>query len=191
MHTYDADPTHAAKPTRPAKAAGEPTGILGLQRTAGNASVASVLGAQEEERSPVLDVVGSGGGQPLEAGVRARMETSLGHDFSGVRVHTGGKAAESARAVQAQAYTVGNDIVFGGSHYSPGTPTGQRMLAHELTHVVQQRSGPVDGTPTAGGIRVSDPSDRFEREAEDTADAVMGAPVQRQEEEEEEKEGSE
>jgi hypothetical protein len=75
------------------------------------------------------------------------------------------------------------------------------MLAHELTHVIQQRSGPVDGTPTAGGIRVSDPSDRFEREAEHSADQVMGAqpaapapptagpgaaaPVQRQEEDEE------
>lgn len=187
MHTFDAEPARSAQPGRPGKAAKDPAGVLGLQRAAGNASVAALLGKEEEEgRSPVLDVVGHGGGQPLEAGVRATMEASFRQDFSGVRVHTGGKAAESARAVQAQAYTVGNDIVFGGSNYSPGTPTGQRMLAHELTHVVQQRSGPVDGTPAGGGIRVSDPSDRFEREAEEIASAVTAAPVQRQEEEEKE-----
>lgn len=186
MHTFDAEPARSAQAARPRKAPGDPTGVLGLQRAAGNASVAALLGKEEEERSPVLDVVGHGGGQPLDAGVRATMEASLGQDFSGVRVHTGGKAAESARAVQAHAYTVGNDIVFGGSNYAPGTPTGQRMLAHELTHVVQQRSGPVDGAPAGGGIRVSDPSDRFEREAEETAASVMAAPVQREEEKEEE-----
>ena len=148
-----------------------PSGILHLQRTAGNASVASMLG-EEKERSPVLDVVGSGGGQPLEKGIRSGMEASFGHDFSEVRVHTGARASDSAKSVQAHAYTVGSDIVFQGDRYSPGTAEGQRMLAHELTHVVQQRSGPVDGTPAGGGISVSDPSDRFEREAEATADRV-------------------
>ena len=87
--------------------------------------------------------------------------------------HTGASATDSAKSVQAHAYTVGSDIVFQGDRYSPGTAEGQRMLAHELTHVVQQRSGPVDGTPAGGGISVSDPSDRFEREAEATADRVM------------------
>jgi hypothetical protein len=70
---------------------------------------------------------------------------------------------------------VGNDIVFQSGQYQPDTASGQRMLAHELTHVVQQRSGPVDGTPAGGGIKVSDPSDRFERAAEASAEAVMGA----------------
>jgi hypothetical protein len=149
-----------------------PSGILHLQRTAGNASVAGMLG-EERERSPVLDVVGSGGGQPLDAGVRGGMEASFGHDFSDVRVHTDTRASDSAKAVQAHAYTVGSDIVFQADRYSPGTADGQRMLAHELTHVVQQRSGPVDATPAGGGISVSDPSDRFEREAEATADRVM------------------
>jgi hypothetical protein len=163
-----------------------------LQRAAGNASVSSFLA--EEEPSPVLDVVGSGGGQPLDRETRAEMETSLGHDFSDVRVHTGGGASESAKSVQAQAYTVGNDVVFGGDNYSPGTASGKRMLAHELTHVVQQHGGPVDGTPAAGGVSVSDPSDRFEQAAEQSADRVMagatsdtastGAAVQRQDEEE-------
>src|SRR5882724_7796565 len=173
----------------------QPAGILHLQRAAGNASVAQLLGdnEKEEERSPVLDVVGSGGGQPLEDGVRSGMETRFGHDFGDVRVHTDTRASESARAVQAHAYTVGSDIVFQSDRYSPNSSEGQRMLAHELTHVVQQRSGPVDGTPAGGGVRISDPSDRFEREAEATADRVMSTPapaggeaassVQRQEEE--------
>ncbi len=178
----------------------QPSGILHLQRTAGNASVAGMLG-EESERSPVLDVVESGGGQPLEQGVRSGMEASFGHDFGDVRVHTDGRATDSAKAVQAHAYTVGSNIVFQGDRYSPGTSEGQRMLAHELTHVVQQRSGPVDGTEAAGGIKVSDPSDRFEREAEATADHVMSgggpasanaaggqaaSPVQREEAPEEE-----
>ena len=94
-------------------------------------------------------------------------------DFSDVRIHTDARATDSAKAVQAHAYTVGSNIVFQGDRYSPGTAEGQRTLAHELTHVVQQRSGPVDSTPAGGGISVSDPSDRFEREAEATADRVM------------------
>jgi hypothetical protein len=162
-----------------------------LQRTAGNASVHSFL-AEDQERSPVLDVVGSGGGQPLDRTTRAEMEAGFGDDFSDVRIHTGGKAADSARSVQAKAYTVGNDIVFGGDSFSPATSAGKRTLAHELTHVVQQRSGPVDGTPAAGGVSISHPSDRFEQAAEHTADRVMattlggtpaaGAAVQREDE---------
>jgi hypothetical protein len=101
------------------------------------------------------------------------MEASFGHDFSDVRIHTGGHASESAKSVQAQAYTVGDEIVFGGDNYSPDTAAGKRTLAHELTHVVQQRSGPVDGTPTSGGVSISDPSDRFEQAAEDTADLIL------------------
>ena len=105
------------------------------------------------------------------------MEDRFGHDFGDVRVHTDTRASESARAVQAHAYTVGSDMVFQSDRYSPNSSEGQHMLAHELTHVVQQRSGPVDGTPAGGGVRISDPSDRFEREAEATADRAMSGPV--------------
>ena len=79
--------------------------------------------------------------------------------------------------MNAHAYTVGSNIVFQRDKYDPGSDAGRTMLAHELTHVVQQRSGPVDGTPTAGGIKVSDPSDRFEREAAANAERVMAAPA--------------
>ena len=161
--------------------------VLGLQRAAGNAAVASLLEPENEERSPVHDVVGSGGGQPLATEVREEMQDRLGHDFSDVRVHTDTAAHESARAVNAHAYTVGSDVVFQRDRFDPSSTAGKTMLAHELTHVVQQRSGPVDGSDAGGGIRVSDPSDRFEREAAATADRVMAQPpVQRHAEGEEE-----
>jgi hypothetical protein len=81
-------------------------------------------------------------GQPLGAGVRAFMEPRIGHDFSRVRVHTGGLASRSADAVGALAYTVGNDVVFRDGQYAPETAEGRRLIAHELTHVVQQRESP-------------------------------------------------
>jgi len=148
-------------------------GMLGLQRAVGNAGVATMM---EEERSPVHDVIGSGG-SPLDLDTRTDMESRFGQDFSNVRVHTDGTASESARSVNAQAYTVGSDIVFQSGNYDPGSDSGRHMLAHELTHVVQQRSGPVEGTDTGGGVKVSDPSDRFEREASANADAIMSQPA--------------
>ena len=100
------------------------------------------------------------------------MESAFGQDFQDVRVHTGTDATASAQRLGAHAYTVGNDVVFSDGQYDPGSTSGQKVLAHELAHVVQQRSGPVDGTDTGTGVKVSDPGDRFERAAEDTADRV-------------------
>jgi hypothetical protein len=148
--------------------------VLGLQRAVGNKATGALL---EEDRSPVHDVVGSGGGAPLPVDVRADMESRLGHDFGDVRVHTDSRAHESAQAVGAHAYTVGRDVVFQRDRYDPSSDSGRTTLAHELTHVVQQRNGAVDGTPAPGGIRVSDPSDRFEREAVTTAERAMAAPA--------------
>ena len=149
-------------------------GILGLQRAVGNAGVGAML---EEERSPVHDVVNSGGGSPLAPDVQDEMQGRLGHDFSDVRVHNDSKAHESAQSVNAHAYTVGSNVVFQRDKYDPGSAEGKTMLAHELTHVVQQRSGPVDGSSAGGGIKVSDPSDRFEREASANAERVMSGPA--------------
>ncbi|UMP03474.1 DUF4157 domain-containing protein [Amycolatopsis sp. EV170708-02-1] len=149
-------------------------GMLDLQRAVGNAGVSTLV---EEERSPVHDVVGSGGGAPLDTATRADMEGRFGHDFGDVRVHTDGAAHDSAKSVNAQAYTVGSNIVFQRDKYDPGSDAGKHMLAHELTHVVQQRSGPVEGTDAGGGVKVSDPSDRFEREAVANADRLMSAPA--------------
>ncbi|PZS28265.1 MAG: hypothetical protein DLM59_15020 [Pseudonocardiales bacterium] len=157
-----AAPEHAI--STPAQAA-----VLRLQREAGNEAVSSLM---EGERSPVLDVVGSGSGSALPSTTRAGMEARFGADFSGVRLHTDGAAAASAQSVQAKAYTVGDDVVLGAG-VDPSSSAGEKTLAHELTHVLQQRAGDVDGTPAAGGIKVSDPGDRFEQEAEHTADRVM------------------
>lgn len=147
-------------------------GALGLQRAVGNDAVTSLM---EEERSSVHDVIRSGG-RPLDTDIRVDMEARLGHDFSDVRVHDDSAAAASAKSVNAHAYTVGSNVVFQRYKYDPSTSEGKTTLAHELTHVVQQRSGPVDGTSAPGGIKVSDPSDRFEREAAANADRVMAAP---------------
>lgn len=181
--------TRAAAAGRPDVLSG--SDLLGLQRAVGNAGVSSLM---EEDASPVHGVVSSGG-RPLDEPVRTDMETRLGHDFSDVRVHDDAAAHDSASAVNAHAYTVGSHLVFQRDAYDPTSASGRQTLAHELTHVVQQRSGPVDGTAAPGGIKVSDPTDRFEREASETAARVLsspttgmteGAPVQRQEAEEEE-----
>lgn len=77
-------------------------------------------------------------GRPLKPALRQDMERRFGHDFSQVRVHTGGAAEQSARDISAHAYTVGNNVVFGAGRFVPETIDGQRLIAHELTHVVQQ-----------------------------------------------------
>lgn len=158
-----------------------PAAVMSLQRMAGNQSVSSLLAPEEaeaEHRSPVRDVVGSGGGSPLDPGARSFLEERMGHDFSDVRVHTGARADESARSIHAQAYTVGSDVVFRSGAYQPDTSAGRHVLAHELAHVVQQKAGPVEGTPAPGGISVSDPGDRFEQAAERTAADAMSGPAQ-------------
>ncbi len=143
--------------------------ILTLQRTAGNQAVTHLLQTAQHNSSSSAPVSGvptivnnvlRSPGQPLEAATRAFMEPRFGHDFSRVRVHTDAKAAESAQEVNARAYTVGKDIVFGTGQYAPGTNTGQRLLAHELTHVVQQ-----EGSQISKGLNLSHSEDMAEREA--------------------------
>jgi outer membrane protein OmpA-like peptidoglycan-associated protein len=80
-------------------------------------------------------------GQPLDAAARAVMEARFGHDFSRVRIHTDSQAADSVRSVNALAYTVGQDVVFGHGQYRPTSSDGQRLIAHELTHTIQQAGG--------------------------------------------------
>ena len=153
--------------------------VLALQRTIGNTAVARLLADEEEEeavqRSAVHQVLHQSG-RPLDEDVQADMEARFGTDFSHVRVHTDSTAHAAADSVQAHAFTSGSHIVFQRSRYDPDTSAGKQMLAHELTHVIQQRSGPVDGTRTADGLSVSDPGDRFEQEAESTATRVMSSP---------------
>jgi len=108
-------------------------------------------------------------GRPLENATRAFMEPRFGHDFSHVRVHTDATAAASARAVQALAYTVGRDVVFGEGQYRPGSDAGRRLIAHELAHTLQQR-GETDRI--SGPLELAPQGDAAEKEAEAAADAI-------------------
>ena len=116
----------------------------------------------------VHDVLSSPG-RPLEPRTRAFMEPRFGRDFSGVRVHTDARAAESARSVAAHAYTVGQDLVFGQGRYSPDTASGTRLLAHELAHTVQQST--VSRPQAKLEIDASDSP--LEAAADQAADAVL------------------
>lgn len=113
---------------------------------------AAMSSSPVQKAPPIVHEVLRSSGQPLDAETRTLMGSRFGHDFSGVRVHADTKAAESARAVNALAYTVGRDIVFSTGRYAPHRSDGQRLIAHELTHVVQQSqsTGSAPGTIEIG-----------------------------------------
>ena len=97
--------------------------------------------APQPETAAPEPTITRGAGRPLPTATRADFERRFGHDFGDVRLHTDGQAAASTRAVRAHAYTVGHDIAFAAGQYAPETAEGRRLLAHELTHVVQQAGG--------------------------------------------------
>jgi hypothetical protein len=176
----------AARPTGPRP--GRVAGLLALQRLAGNAAVTRLIAAQ---RRDAVQAALSVQGRRLMPQVRADMEARLGADLSDVHVHTGPAADRAAQAVAAEAFTSGSHLVFRRGRYNPSSAAGKRVLAHELVHVLQQRRGPVAGT--GDSVRISDPADRFEREAEATAQLAVsecasrrraiepgGSPVSRQ-----------
>jgi hypothetical protein len=118
---------------------------------------------------PVVDDALRSAGQSLDASTRAFMEPRFGRDFSRVRVHTDARAAASALAVNAQAYTVGSDIVFAPGQYEPHTSAGRHLLGHELAHVRQQG----ENTINRSSLELDHPESRAELEARATADALM------------------
>ncbi|HSI59401.1 MAG TPA: DUF4157 domain-containing protein [Ideonella sp.] len=126
------------------------------------------------EIPPEVHAVLRSPGQALDGSARAAMERGFGHDFSDVRLHTGPQAAASARAVNALAYTVGRNVVFGAGQYAPGARAGQRLLAHELAHVVQQRSA---GGPTGVGHAHSPLENDADRAAERVVSGQGAGPL--------------
>lgn len=108
-----------------------------VQRQAASAGPA---GEVSQTQGAAIESV-KAGGESLPAGSRNFFEQRFGHDFGSVRVHADDRAAQSARELNALAYTTGEHIVFGAGQYSPNTQTGQKLLAHELTHVIQQNGG--------------------------------------------------
>jgi hypothetical protein len=170
--------------------------LLQLQRKYGNNYVGQVI-QRKSERHPVATQRPTGGdknqnhrasahadlphtvttaltsndnGQKLDHGSRGVMEKHLGHDLQDVAVHTDSRAADAAHQLQAQAFTVGRDIYFAAGNYQPDKAEGQKLLAHELTHVVQQRSGAT--ATTQHKLRVGPPDDVFEKEADAVAEKV-------------------
>ncbi len=137
---------------------------IGLRRKAAD------LG-KPSEVPPIVHEVLRSRGQPLDPATRAFMEPRFGYDFSQVRVHTDVRAAESARAVNALAYTVGRDIVFGISHVASNTREGRELIAHELTHVLQQSQNAALHTPQSFGGYEQGPA---ETEADRVADRIIG-----------------
>lgn len=135
---------------------------LSLQRKTQGSGVGT---RDSEDVPPIVNAVLNSPGQPLNKDTRAFMEPRFGHDFSHVRIHTDGDSAESARAVNALAYTVGRDVVFGAGQFQPTTIAGRHLLAHELAHTIQQSA-------VQGGLQAQLEISRPENAAEQEADAV-------------------
>jgi hypothetical protein len=149
--------------------------------------------AEREAQEASATKIPSGGGAALDGGLRKKMESQLGADLSGARIHTGGESAAAARSFGARAFTVGNDVHFNAGEFKPGTKEGDRLIAHELTHVVQgQNSAPAVARKEGGekdaaeaesaageqkggseALEVSQPGDAAEQEADHVADHAV------------------
>lgn len=169
-----------------------PSTVTQMQRTVGNATVQRFL-AQRSGQGPsaVDDETAStihshrGSGQTLDDGIANKAGAVMGQDFSGVNVHTDNTADNLSRNLGAVAFTTGNDIFFRSGAYNPKSSDGQKLISHELTHVVQQGAS----TPSVQSkMTVNDPNDQYEKEADSVAEQVMSKPddfaVQQQEDDE-------
>ncbi|MEW5989159.1 MAG: DUF4157 domain-containing protein, partial [Chloroflexota bacterium] len=154
--------------------------VTRMQRTLGNAAVQRVLAQRsgggpteiDEETAAAINSE-RGSGQTLDAHIAGKAGAVMGQDFSGVNVHTDSQADSLSRALGATAFTTGNDVFFRSGAYQPTTSEGQRLVSHELTHVVQQGAS----TPAVQGkMTVNDPHDQYEAEADAVANQVMNFP---------------
>jgi len=165
--------------------------VLNMQRTQGNAAVMRALaqrkGSYGPEGGEIDDQTTSqinsarGSGQALPTATAQRMGESMGADFSGVRVHTDSQSSELNNTLNARAFTTGSDVFFQKGEYNPGTSAGDKLLAHELTHVVQQ-----SGSSSSGPLTVGPASDSYESEADSVSDSVMSGAAQREMQDEDE-----
>jgi hypothetical protein len=191
LHPQRRPTGHAATALRQqaATAPGAAARLLVLQNRVGNRGVQRLLAQRagagpftlDDETAQRIDRERSSG-RPLDSAVQAKMGDALGTDFSTVRVHTSPAADQLNRTLNARAFTTGQDIFFRGDAYQPASSSGQQLIAHELTHVVQQATGAVGSG--SGGMTVNAPGDRFEQEADAVAGSLLStsdAPgVQRQ-----------
>jgi hypothetical protein len=134
----------------------------------------AAVGPAPNKVPPIVHEVLRSPGQPLDPVARDFMEPRFGHDFSKVRVHIDARAAKSARTINAVAYTIGQNIVFGSNQYEPQNNEGKQLLAHELVHVVQQTSSPIAGSAiTSGELHSNHLLDKSEETANQAASLVM------------------
>lgn len=160
---------HAGSAAAPVSAVAGP---MPIPAAAGNAAIGRLLRSAQGRASAPDDFgnrLPSGGGQPIPEQPRQDLESGLGVSLSSVRLHTDTVSASLASDISAQAFTVGQDIYFGRNQYQPGASSGYWLLAHEVTHTLQQDSGP----SLASELTVSDPADRAERDADSVADALL------------------
>ncbi len=165
------------RPTGPSADVG---GVLRLQQSVGNQAVQRLLAQRSSDDAFDLDDETTnrinrerGGGQSLDDGVQQQLGATMDHDFSDVQVHTSPEANALNRQLQAKAFTTGRDVFFKEGAYDPGSSGGQELIAHELTHVVQQSSGTVGSS--GGGMTVNAAGDVYEQEADAVAKQAVKA----------------
>jgi hypothetical protein len=164
--------------------------LVRLQQRRGNAYVQRVarylrhplqakpsLATDQPDEETLADRIeaAAGSGYALDARTAEDFGARLDADLSQVRLHTGPEAEALADALDAIAFTSGQDIFFSQSAPPPESPEARRLLAHEVAHTLQQAAGPVDGAPSLGGVLLSSPADRFEQAAEATAEALTAS----------------
>ena len=141
-------------------AAAAPQGTTDAGASPGTGSAIAAAAAQEATAD-------ASGGRGLDPAIKGKMEAAFGADFSSVKVHTDAAAGGTAQQLDAHAFAQGSDIFFDQGKYDPGSEGGEKLIAHELAHVVQQR-----GSSSSGPLTVSQPGDAMEREADAAADQL-------------------
>jgi len=176
------------KEQRPAEGSAGSAGMAGLHHAIGNQAVQRLIAQRNGSGPTELDEETAGridrarsGGQALDGAVQEEMGQAMGYDFANVRAHTSPEADDLSRELGAKAFTTGQDVFFREGTYDPASTAGRELIAHELTHVVQQGTGQVQG---GSRMTVNAPGDVHERQADASAHAATNAGVQRQEDEE-------
>lgn len=151
-----------------------------MQQTLGNAAVQRFLAQRSTEGESEIDEETAasinakrGSGQALDDAFSSKAGEDIGHDFSGVNIHTDSQSDQLNKQLEAKAFTTGSDIFFKEGAYDPSSSEGQQLISHELTHVVQQSANP---TPGQGKMTVNDPNDQYESEADAVAESVVNLP---------------
>jgi hypothetical protein len=179
QHDRSRDQTRVPEPPKHESAPPQASPVESLASQVGNAAFSQVIGRMQGDGiqhdgtvHPSVEAAISssrGSGATLDSGVQEKFAPQLGDNLSDVKVHADSTADALARSVSARAFATGTDVYFAAGEYKPGTSSGDQLLAHELTHVVQQR-----GAPTSGPMTVSQPGDAMETQADQVANELAG-----------------